>query len=118
VLTEQAQRQGVWALTGGPGRQGARERSGTCGLGRAIRIGRRGSEAGKGRACAKRYPRSGSCDQDRTEGIRPGRGERLRAALLLSAAVRSLKFRLAQARVAPGSRELGREEEGNGGEVP
>jgi hypothetical protein len=31
VLTEQAQRQGVWALTGGPGRQGARARSGTRG---------------------------------------------------------------------------------------
>jgi hypothetical protein len=27
---------------------------------------------GTGRACAKRYLRSGSCDQDRTEGIRPG----------------------------------------------
>jgi hypothetical protein len=26
------------------------------------------------RACAKRYPRSRSCDQDQTEGIRPGRG--------------------------------------------
>jgi hypothetical protein len=34
-------------------------------------------------------PRSGSCDRDRTEGIRPGRGEQMRAALLLSAAVRS-----------------------------
>jgi hypothetical protein len=27
-----------------------------------------------GHACAKRYPRSGPCDQDRTEGIRLGRG--------------------------------------------
>jgi hypothetical protein len=27
---------------------------------------------GVGHACAKRYPRSGPCDQDRTEGIRPG----------------------------------------------
>jgi hypothetical protein len=27
---------------------------------------------GAGRACAKRYPRFGPCDQDRTEGIRPG----------------------------------------------
>jgi hypothetical protein len=24
-------------------------------------------------ACAKRYPRYGPCDQDRTEGIRPGK---------------------------------------------
>ena len=51
------------------------------------------------RACAKRYPRSGPCDQDRMEGIRPrGGGERLQAALLLFAAVKSP--------------ELGREEEG------
>jgi hypothetical protein len=50
---------------------------------------------GAGRACAKRYPRSGPCDQDRTEGIRPGRGERLRAALLLSAAVRLPELRQA-----------------------
>jgi hypothetical protein len=28
---------------------------------------------GAGLACAKRYPRSGPCDQDQTEGIRPGR---------------------------------------------
>jgi hypothetical protein len=50
---------------------------------------------GVGRVCAKRYPRSRPCDQDRTEGIRPGRGERLRAALLLSAAVRSPELRQA-----------------------
>jgi hypothetical protein len=50
---------------------------------------------GAGRACAKRYPWSGPCDQDRTEGIRPGRGERLRAALLLSVAVRSPELRQA-----------------------
>jgi hypothetical protein len=48
ALTERAQRQGTWALTGGLG--------------------------GAGRACAKRYPQSGSCDQGRTEGIRPVRG--------------------------------------------
>jgi hypothetical protein len=36
----------------------------------------------------------------------------LRAALLLSVAVRSLELRLARARVALGSPELGREEEG------
>jgi hypothetical protein len=56
-------------------------------------------------------PQSGPCDQDRTEGIRPGRGERLRAALLLSAAVRSPELRQARARLAPGSPELGREGE-------
>jgi hypothetical protein len=59
-----------------------------------------------------RYPRSRPFDLNRSEGIRPGRGERLRAALLLSAAVRSLELRLAWARVAPGSPELGREGEG------
>jgi hypothetical protein len=48
-----------------------------------------------GRACAKRYPRSGPCNQDQIEGIRPGRGERLRAALLLSEAVRSPELRQA-----------------------
>jgi hypothetical protein len=65
----------------------------------AVRAVRSGSDEGdqrqaKGarRACAKRYPRFGSCDQDQMEGIRPGRGERLRAALLLSAAVRSPEF--------------------------
>jgi hypothetical protein len=47
------------------------------------------------RACAKRYPRSGPFDLNRTEGIRPGEGERLRAALLLSAAVRSPELRQA-----------------------
>jgi hypothetical protein len=63
---------------------------------------------GAGRACVKRYPRSGSCDQDRTGEIRLGRGERLRAALLLSAAVSSPELRQARARVAPGSPGLGR----------
>jgi hypothetical protein len=46
------------------------------------------------------------------EGIRPGGNRRLRAVLLLSAAVRSLELRLARARVASGSPELGREGEG------
>jgi hypothetical protein len=36
ALTEQAQRQGVWALTGGLGRQGARVRSVICDLSRSI----------------------------------------------------------------------------------
>jgi hypothetical protein len=38
--------------------------------------------------------------------------DRLRAALFISAAVRSPELRLARARVAPGSLELGRGEEG------
>jgi hypothetical protein len=59
----------------------------------------------------KRYPAIWACDQDRTEGIKPGRGKRLRAALLLSAAVRSPELRQARARVAPGSSELDREGE-------
>jgi hypothetical protein len=55
--------------------------------------------------------RSGPCNQDRTEGIRPGRGKRLWVALLLSTAVRMPELRQARARVAPGSPELGREGE-------
>jgi hypothetical protein len=54
-----------------------------------------------------------------TERVQRQRGNRwlqgsegMRAALLLSAAVRSPKMRRAQARVAPGSPELGRGEEG------
>jgi hypothetical protein len=50
--------------------------------------------------------RSGSDGGDQTR-----RGERLRAALLVSAAVRSPELRLARARVVPGSPELGREGE-------
>jgi hypothetical protein len=41
---------------------------------RAVQSGSDGGDQrqakGVGRTCAKRYPRSGSCDQDRTEGIR------------------------------------------------
>jgi hypothetical protein len=66
---------------------------------------------GAGRACAKRYPQSRSCDQDRMGEIRPGRDERLRAALLLSTEVRSPELRQARARVASGSQGLGREGE-------
>jgi hypothetical protein len=51
------------------------------------------------------------CDEDRTEGIRSWRGERLRAVLLFSAAVRSPELKKARARVALGSPELGREGE-------
>jgi hypothetical protein len=36
VLTERAQRQRVWTLTGGPRSQDARARSGTRDLGRSI----------------------------------------------------------------------------------
>jgi hypothetical protein len=58
-----------------------------------------------------RYPRSGSCDQDQMGEIRPGEGERLRVALLLSAAVKSPELGQARARVVPGSPGLGREGE-------
>jgi hypothetical protein len=76
----------LWvALTGGPGCQGCVREAVSRGPGRSIWIGRRGSD----------------------------RGNRwLRAAPLLSAAVRSPSLRLAWARVAPGSSELGRGEEG------
>jgi hypothetical protein len=64
---------------------GARARSGTCGPSRSIWIGRRGSD----------------------------RGNRwLRVAPLLSAVVKSPKLRRTRARVALGSSELGRGEEG------
>jgi hypothetical protein len=99
ALTERAPRQGVWALIGGPGRacatrylrsgpcdqdrtegirgmpraQGARARSSTRGPGHAIRIGRRGSEAGQGRRArvhkavpAVQAVRSGSNGGDQT----------------------------------------------------
>ena len=89
-------RVGGRALTGGPG--GVSDRGG----GRTDRAGPASWDMGadrraKGavRACAKRYPRSGSCDQDRTGEIRPGRDERLQAALLLSVAVRSPELRQA-----------------------
>jgi hypothetical protein len=55
---------------------------------------------------AVRAVRSESDGGDQTKG-----DGRLQAALFLSAAVRS-ELRLARARVAPGSLELGREEEG------
>jgi hypothetical protein len=55
-------------------------------------------------------PRSGPCDQDRTEETRPG-GERLRAAPLLPAGVKSPELGRAHARVVLGSSGLGREGE-------
>jgi hypothetical protein len=51
ALTERAQRQGTWALTGGPRAQGARARSGIRDLGHAIKIGRGRSDQG-GRTAA------------------------------------------------------------------
>jgi hypothetical protein len=82
ALTERAQRQGVWALTGGPGRQGARARSGIprsgpFDLNRTEQIRPEGLGADRrarapGPTCVKRYPRSGPCDLNQTEGIRPG----------------------------------------------
>ena len=54
-------------------------------------------------------PRSGPCDQDRTGEIRSGEGERLRAAPLLPAAVKSPELGQARARGVLGSSELGRE---------
>jgi hypothetical protein len=66
---------------------------------------------GVGRACAKWYPRSRPCDQDRAEGIRPREVNSCGAALLLSMAVKSSELRQARARVVPGSPGLGREGE-------
>jgi hypothetical protein len=54
ALTELAQRQGTWALTGRARAQGARARSDTHGPGRAIRIGRRGSDRGGVNGCGRR----------------------------------------------------------------
>jgi hypothetical protein len=73
------------ALIGGPGRQARVREAVSRGPGRAIKI-----ERGK---------------------IRPG-NRRLRAASLLSTAVRSPELRQARARVALGSPELDRGEEG------
>jgi hypothetical protein len=54
ALTERAQRQEAWALTGRPGRQ-AREREAVSrDLGHAMKIGRRGSERGGMNGCRQR----------------------------------------------------------------
>jgi hypothetical protein len=92
-------------LTGGPG--GVIDRGG----GRTDRAGPAPGNAGVGRACVKRYPRSGPCDQDRMRGDQTGGNEQLRAALLLSAAVKSPELRQTRARGVPGSPRLGREGE-------
>jgi hypothetical protein len=60
ALTERAQRRGTWVLTDGPGAQGARARNGTHDLGRAIRIGRRGSDRGWVNGCGRRCSLRGS----------------------------------------------------------
>jgi hypothetical protein len=88
ALTEGAHRQRTWALTGGPGRQGVRARSGILGSGqfdqdrteggvrggpsRAIKIERGEIRLGK-QTCTKRYLRSEPFDLNRTKGIRPGK---------------------------------------------
>jgi hypothetical protein len=84
ALTERAQRQGVWALTGGPGRRAHMREE----------------------VPAVRAARSESDGGDQTRG-----NKRLWAALFLSVAVRSPELRLARAR-GSGSPGLGREEEG------
>jgi hypothetical protein len=73
-----------------------------------IKIGRReGSEGGPKGSEVVRAVRSGLDGGDQTEGV-----EWLRAALLLSAMVRSPELRQERATVAPGLPELGRGEEG------
>jgi hypothetical protein len=65
------------------------------------------------RACAKRYPVVWAVRSESDDGeIRPRENRWLRVASLLSAAVRSPELRQARARVALGSLELGRGEEG------
>jgi hypothetical protein len=59
-------------LTGGPG--GVSDRGGgrTDRAGPALEnMGADRRARGAGRACAKRYPQSGPCDQDRTREIKP-----------------------------------------------
>jgi hypothetical protein len=65
------------------------------------------------RTCAKRYPAVWAVRSKSDGGeIRPRENRWLRAAPLLSAVVRSPELRQARARVALGSLELGRGEEG------
>jgi hypothetical protein len=56
-------------------------------------------------------PRSWSCDRDRTREIKPGGGERLRAAPLLFAAAKSSELGQVRAMAVPGSPELVKEGE-------
>jgi hypothetical protein len=84
ALTERAQRQGTRVLTDGPGRRTRVREAVSRDLGRVIKIGRGRSDRG---------------------------GERLRAAPLLSAAVKSPELGRVHATVVPGSPELVRERE-------
>jgi hypothetical protein len=103
MRARECQRQrGEHADRAGPAPKGKRTASGVRGgLSRSIKIGRGGGSEG-----AEPY------DQDRTGEISPGETDVREAAPLLSTAVRSLELRQARARVAPGSPELGRGEEG------
>ena len=107
ALTERAQRQretdGCRGSSGSEGvRAGPRGFEGVrAGPSRSIKIPREGVRGG-----------SEPLDQDRTGEIRSGETDVREAAPLLSVAVKSLKLRQAQARVAPGLPELGSGEEG------
>jgi hypothetical protein len=57
------------ALTGGPGAPATEGRTDRAGPTPGD-LGADRQAKGAGRACVKRHPRSGPCDQDRTEGIR------------------------------------------------
>jgi hypothetical protein len=54
ALAERAQCQGTWALTGGPGRRARVREAVSRDLGRAIRIGRRGTDRGGVNDCGRR----------------------------------------------------------------
>jgi hypothetical protein len=54
ALTEWAQLQGTWALTGGPGRQARVREAVSRDLGRAMKIGRRGLDRGGANGCGLR----------------------------------------------------------------
>jgi hypothetical protein len=63
--------------------------------------------------CAKRYPKISVVISRSDGGDQTGRGERLRAALLLFAAVKSPELGRVRATAVPGSPELVREGEDN-----
>jgi hypothetical protein len=54
TLTERAQRQRAWVLTGGPGRQAHVREVVSHDLGHAMKIRRRGSEQGWANSCGRR----------------------------------------------------------------
>jgi hypothetical protein len=67
-------RTGGRALTSGPGSVSDRGGERTDRVGPALEdLGADRRARLSGHACVKRYPRSGPCDQDQTEGIRPGK---------------------------------------------